>query len=77
MSTKERAYEIFSKMDEKQLEGFVTMFGIYFPETIEEKEIDERTKAFRELEQMTHPISDLDYDKELAEYRNARYSLNK
>ncbi|MBR3517417.1 MAG: hypothetical protein IKO10_14015 [Lachnospiraceae bacterium] len=75
MSTKERAYEIFSKMNEKQLEGFVTMFGIYFPETTEEKEIDERTKAFRELEQMTHPISDLDYDKELAEYRNARYRV--
>ena len=74
MTTRERAYDIFSRMDERQLEGFITMFGIYFPEDKDKNDdLDKRTRAFSEIDRLTHAIDNLDYDKELAEYREERY----
>lgn len=72
MTIRERAYDIFSRMDEKQLEGFITMFGVYFPED-KDDDLDKRTRAFNEIDRLTHTIDNLDYDKELAEYREERY----
>lgn len=72
MTTRERAYDIFSRMDEKQLEGFVSMFGSYYPE-IRDDGLEKRTRAFHEINRLTRPVENLDYDKELAEYRDERY----
>ncbi|MBR1628691.1 MAG: hypothetical protein IJ679_05405 [Lachnospiraceae bacterium] len=73
MSTRERAIDIVSKMNENQLEGFVAMFELFFPEVDLDGGLEEREKAFDEIERITHPILDLDYDKELAEAREEKY----
>ena len=50
------------------------MFGIYFPEDKDKNDdLDKRTRAFSEIDRLTHAIDNLDYDKELAEYREERY----
>ena len=52
MTVRERAYAVFSRLDD---------------------DLEKRTRAFNEIDRLTHPIENLDYDKELAEYREERY----
>lgn len=72
MTVRERAYEVFSRLDERSLEAFIAMFAPPFPE-VKDNDLEKRTRAFNEIDRLTHPIENLDYDKELAEYREERY----
>lgn len=69
MSTREIAYGIFNQLNENQLEGFIRMFGEFFPNTSGNKKLE----AFQKLDSMIEEVSELDYDKELAEYREEKY----
>ena len=40
MSTREIAYGIFNQLNENQLEGFIQMFGEFFPNTSSNKKLD-------------------------------------
>ncbi len=72
MSTREKAYNILQQLNEIQLQGFVSMFSIYFGGG-DKEETSRKKKAFNELKGMLRPINDIDYEKELAAYRNERY----
>ena len=69
MSTREIAYSIFNQLNENQLEGFIRMFGDFFPKTTDDKKIE----AFQKLDRMIDKVPEIDYDKELAEYREEKY----
>ena len=69
MSTKEIAYNIFNQLNEKQLEGFIRMFGDFFPKSADNKKLE----AFQKLDDMIEEVPEVDYDKELAEYREEKY----
>ncbi|MBD5130746.1 MAG: hypothetical protein HDT43_12620 [Ruminococcaceae bacterium] len=69
MSTREIAYSIIDSLSEKQIEGFIAMFSEYLPSGLKN---DRKLAAFRSLEGMIEEIPDIDYDKELAEYREER-----
>ena len=64
MTVKERAFDIFSKLNERQLEGFVAMFGAFFAESEENRDdgLEERTLAFNEINLLRRSIPDLDED---------------
>ncbi len=70
MSTREIAYSIIDSLSEKQIEGFIAMFSEYLPENPVN---DRKIAAFRSLESMIEETSEIDYDKELEEYREERY----
>lgn len=70
MSTREIAYSIIDSLSEKQIEGFIAMFGEYLPDNSKN---DRKMAAFRSLESLIEEKPDIDYDKELAEYREERY----
>lgn len=72
VSTRERAYSILQQLNEVQLQGFVSMFGVYFHSGDEDGQMRKK-KALDELSKMIHPVNDIDYEKELASYRNERY----
>lgn len=69
MSTREIAYGIFNQLNESQLEGFIKMFGKFYPNTSSNKKLE----AFQKLDSMIEEVPKLDYDKELAEYREEKY----
>lgn len=71
MNTREIAYSIFSQLSDKQLEGFITMFGDFFTVTQDSS----KKEAFEDLKTLIRPVPDLDYDKELEQYRNEKYKL--
>lgn len=75
MTVKERAFDIFSKLNDRQLEGFVAMFGAFFAESEGNHDdgLEERTRAFNEINLLRRSIPDLDEDKELEEYRKEKY----
>lgn len=84
MSTKERVIKIIDNWTEKQLEGFLVMFGAdAFDETdavndTANQAVDEKTRrkyaAHEEIKKMRKKVpKDFDYDKELAEYREEKY----
>lgn len=75
MSTREIAVNIFNSLTEKQLEGFVAMFGeLYSISDLQENfNADDRMQAFEELDGMIKDIPEFDYDKELADYREEKY----
>ncbi|MBR4750869.1 MAG: hypothetical protein IKX88_05715 [Thermoguttaceae bacterium] len=82
MSARKKAYEIFSRLNEKQLEGFIAMFGTYFTELDDgddqegqDDDLERRTRAFNKINSMTRPIPDLDEDKELREYFEEKYKI--
>ena len=68
MSTRELAYSIFEQLNEEQLEGFIAMFGKFYLHANEQSQ-----SALQVLESIIKPVPDLDYDKELAEYREGKY----
>ena len=69
MSTREIAFDIFNRLNENQLKGFIQMFGEFFPNTLSNKKLE----AFQKLDSMIEEVPELDYDKELAEYREEKY----
>lgn len=74
MITKEQVIRIIDNWTEKQLEGFLVMFGADVSDAAVTKETSARANtAFQELMDMITPIPDIDYDKELAEYREEKY----
>ena len=74
MTTRERAYDIFSRLSEEQLEGFISLFGIYY-KPIDDNNDDVKKRAYSELKSMILSIPDLDEKKELSEYREERYGI--
>ena len=73
MSTKELAYSIFSRLSEEQLKGFIAMFKGLYP--VDEENPQSKTDAFEKLQALRRTIPDLDENKELDEYRSARYGI--
>ena len=77
MSTREIAYSIIDRLSEKQLRGFIAMFGENDPKENDDDNFEEERRksmaAFEELQKMIKEVPDLDYDKALAEYRDERY----
>ena len=75
MSTREIAYSIIDRLSEKQLRGFIAMFGENDPD--EEDDIEEKRRkgmeAYRELQKMIKAVPGLDEKKELAKYRDEKY----
>lgn len=74
MGTRETAHKILDNMNEEQLLGFISLFKIYNT-SIEDDDMIEREKAYENLRKKIKPIPNLDYDKELAEYREEKYSI--
>ncbi len=74
MSTREMAHKILDDMNEEQLLGFIALFRVQ-DLSAEPSEQEERNKAYHNLRKMIKPIQNLDYDKELADYREERYGV--
>ena len=72
MSTREQAHWIVDTLNEEQLKGFLALFSTFVTFSVSEEK-SEKEKAYDELRQMIHPIPHLDYDKELAAYREEKY----
>ena len=75
MSTKEIASYIFESLDEEQLKGFIALFGKFFPGMCDAEEKTESETAYAALKEMIHPVPNLDYEKELATYREEKYGI--
>lgn len=76
MSTKERVIRIIDNWTEKQLEGFLIMFGAEASEVseTENEKIRRKCAAHEEIKRMRKKVpDDFDYDKEFAEYREEKY----
>ncbi|MBP0954468.1 MAG: UDP-N-acetylenolpyruvoylglucosamine reductase [Oscillospiraceae bacterium] len=73
MSTREIALDIFNRLNERQLKGFIALFSPN--EELYEKDSDmaERRAAFARMEKLRRPMPELDEKKELAEYREEKY----
>lgn len=65
MSTREMAHRILDNMNDEQLANATSV-----TETKLEKE-----KAYEELRRIIRPVPGIDYDKELAEYREGKYEI--
>lgn len=74
MSRQEQAYSILRQFSEEELERFIAYFGIIYPVPDEAEELKERRESFARLEKMCRDIPNLDPEKELAEYREEKYS---
>ena len=61
MSTREIAYGIFNQLNEHQLEGFIQMFGEFFPNTSSNKKLE----AFQKLDSMIEEVHKNDYDNQM------------
>lgn len=70
MSTRDRAISIIDKLNEEQLEFFVNLFGSLVDVETEE---DIRRSSYLAIKKMRKRNPGIDYDKELAEYREERY----
>ena len=75
MSTRELAYSIFQQLTEEQLKGFIAMFKDFYviSQNAEDHEIEERREIFESIQKLCRPMPDLDYEKELACYREEKY----
>ena len=72
MSTREMAYNIIDKLSDKQLKGFIAMFGDFYSASHEK---DEKASTFEELEKLHRPISNINEDKELSDWRTKKYDI--
>lgn len=72
MSAKEMAYKIIDRLSDNQLKGFIAMFSDFYSVSNEK---DEKVSAFEELEKLHRPISDINEDKELSEWRTEKYDI--
>ena len=71
MSTREMAHRILDNMNDEQLIGFISLFKVYSMSV--EDDMIERERAYENLRKKIKPVPGLDYDKELAEYREEKY----
>ena len=67
------AYNIFLRLSEEQLKGFIAMFREQYP--IEDEDQQRRDIAFEKLEALRRSVPDFDEVKELEEYRKERYGV--
>ncbi len=74
MSTREMAHQILDNMSEEQILGFVSLFRVN-QISVSEDDMTEREKAYESLRKKIRSIPDLDYDRELAEYREEKYGI--
>ena len=72
MSTRDLAYSIFQQMTEDELEGFIMMFKRTHPPITDD--LRERKAIFDSMLKLCKPMPELDYEKELAKYREEKYS---
>ena len=73
MSTKEIAFEIFTRLSEKQLQGFIALFRDMYP--VDDDDDQKRETAFENLQKLRRNIPDIDEKKELDEYRTMRFGI--
>ena len=73
MSTKEIAFEIFNRLSEKQLQGFIALFRDMYP--VDDDDAQKRERAFENLQILRRNILDIDEKKELDEYRTMRFGM--
>ena len=73
MSTKEIAFEIFNRLSEKQLQGFIALFRDMYP--VDDDDDQKRETAFENLQKLRRNIPDIDEKKELDEYRTMRFGI--
>ena len=72
MSTREMAHQILDNMNEEQLVSFIALFKVYnIP--VESDDFKVRNEAYDNLKKIIRPVPNLDYDKELADYREEKY----
>ncbi|MBR4183151.1 MAG: UDP-N-acetylenolpyruvoylglucosamine reductase [Lachnospiraceae bacterium] len=74
MSTREMAHKILDSMNEEQLIGFISLFKFYNI-SVEDDDLAERERAYDNLRKRIKPVTNLDYDKELSEYREEKYGV--
>ena len=73
MSTKEIAFEIFNRLSEKHLQGFIALFSDMYP--VDDDDAQKRERAFENLQKLRRNIPDIDEKKELDEYRTMRFGI--
>ena len=73
MSTKEIAFEIFNRLSEEQLQGFIALFRDMYP--VDDDDDQKRETAFENLQKLRRNIPDIDEKKELDEYRTMRFGI--
>lgn len=71
MSTREMAYQIFQKLNEEELQGFIALFKRAY--LSEDDDMKERQAAFDRLEKMCRYVPNFDEKRELEEYRQEKY----
>lgn len=72
MSTREIASYIFEHLDEEQLQGFIALFGKFYP--VEKQTDNRKAESFQLLKKMIKSVPDLD-EEELATYREEKYGI--
>ena len=79
MSIKEIAFEIFNRLSEKQLQGFIALFSDLYPVDDDDAQKRERAfenlQTFENLQKLRRNIPDIDEKKELDEYRTMRFGI--
>lgn len=75
MSTKEMAFNIFSQLNEKQLQAFVDLFGRIYQPQVNQISLSEKEKAFNDLQKIIKPIPNIDEKIEIEQYRNKRFAI--
>ena len=73
MSTREIALDIFNRLNERQLKGFIALFSPNEELYAKDSDMAERRAAFARMEKLRRPMPELDEKKELAEYREEKY----
>ena len=71
MNTREKAYKIIDKLDDEQLVGFVSLFGMVLNDIDEEQ--SKRDAAFEKLQRLRKKVTYIDEKKALEEYREEKY----
>ena len=72
MSTRDIAYDIFNRLSEEQLQGFIQMFGRFYP--AKQSETEKKMEAFAALEALRQPM-EIDEKAELDAWRKEKYGL--
>lgn len=77
MSTREIALNIVNRLSETELLRFISVYARYVDHTEErqdgKEELAERRAALERMRRISRAVPELDYDKELASYRDERY----
>lgn len=71
MSTREMLYNMIDQMSEAQMQAWLMILGA----KSEEKNVNNRTMAFNRLKELIRPVPELDYDKELEEWREEKFGV--